>query len=285
MSQPATTAQYRSCPIVEHVQEARDTYRVRLHVPEIAAQFLPGQFVMARIAECDDPLIGRALAIFDRQTDGHHAGGSTIDLVYVVKGKFTRMLARQKEGQKLDLVGPLGNAFSNQPTDHLILVAGGVGETPMLSLAREALGRDRYGIPGRSNAYSRRVTLCYGARTKDLLACVPAFQATGIDVRLSTDDGSLGLKQRVTVTLEQVLDQVPECSQRIVCCGPEPMMEATSAIARARQIPCEVSLETPMACGIGICFTCVAKIRQGDHWDYRRTCVEGPIFNSADVVW
>ena len=88
----------------------------------------------------------------------------------------------------------------------------------------------------------------------------------------------------VTEVAGQVLDDSPQA--RVVCCGPEPMMAAMARIAADRKVPCEVSLETPMACGIGICFSCVAKIRQDDgSWDYRRTCLEGPVFPAAKVVF
>jgi dihydroorotate dehydrogenase electron transfer subunit len=102
---------------------------------------------------------------------------------------------------------------------------------------------------------------------------------------IATEDGSLGHRGRVTEVLVDLLSR-SEGTARIACCGPEPMMQAVSKIAYEHKVPCEVSLETPMACGIGICFTCVAKIDQGDGtWDYRRTCVEGPIFDSQSIVW
>jgi dihydroorotate dehydrogenase electron transfer subunit len=165
------------------------------------------------------------------------------------------------------------------------MVAGGIGQTPFLALGREYLGRRRYGEPPRDVTPSTKVTLCYGARTADLLAGVEDFQRIGIDVRLCTEDGSCGHHGIVTDLLEHVLAE-SESRQRIVCCGPEPMMEAVAGIAAASGTPCEVSLETPMACGIGICFTCVAKIKDasGD-WDYQRTCVEGPVFDATRIEW
>ena len=102
-------------------------------------------------------------------------------------------------------------------------------------------------------------------------------------MRLSTDDGSAGHHGLVTDLVRPAIEQSPQAC-RIVCCGPEPMMEATARIARELGVPCQVSLETPMACGLGICFSCVARIRDPDGtWDYRRTCVEGPVFDAEDV--
>ncbi len=290
----ADHATWMRTAIVEHSEMAKDTYRVRISCPAIATSSLPGQFVMIRIANCNDPLIGRALAVYDRYRD---AQGTLlgIDLIYVAKGKFTQRLCKLGVGAEVEVWGPLGNAFSTEKVDHLIMVAGGVGETPMLCLGREALGLEQFGAnicdvskrdrSARTSGYAEKVTLCYGARNAAYLAAVDVFRSSGIDVRLSTDDGSAGAKQLVTATLEQVLNE-ESGSARIACCGPEPMMQAVTAIAVARGIPCEVSLETPMACGIGICFTCVAKVKQADEsWDYKRTCVEGPIFDAASLVW
>jgi dihydroorotate dehydrogenase electron transfer subunit len=103
-------------------------------------------------------------------------------------------------------------------------------------------------------------------------------------VLVSTDDGSAGHHGLVTEVAEQVLASSP--AARVVCCGPERMMEAVAHLAARLRVPCQVSLETPMACGIGICFSCVAKVRdEAGGWDYRRTCVEGPIFDAARIEW
>jgi dihydroorotate dehydrogenase electron transfer subunit len=164
------------------------------------------------------------------------------------------------------------------------MVAGGIGQTPFLALAQEALGKKRYGNPSREVPRAARVTFCYGARTADYFAGLDDFERLGIDIRLATDDGSRGHHGLVTELLKQVLAE-SRGQARIACCGPEPMMEAVAQMAHEAKIPCEVSLETPMACGIGICFTCVAKIRQEGGWDYKRTCVEGPVFDAELIEW
>jgi dihydroorotate dehydrogenase electron transfer subunit len=225
--------------------------------------------------------------------------------VYLVKGKFTSRLAQLPAGTSLEVWGPLGNGFSSKPVEHLIMVAGGIGQTPFLMLGEEFLGRRAFCDPRtlripqpirphstqpilifRDIPPSKRVTLLYGARSAEHLAGVEDFEKTGMEVRLATDDGSRGTKGFVTQLLTTLLDEGSSMNVRIACCGPEIMMEAVSKIALARRIPCEVSLETPMACGIGICFTCVAKVKQPDgEWDYKRTCVEGPIFCAEQLVW
>ncbi len=290
MSSPLHASRYadralqRSVVVEENVQLASDTYRVRFHCPDIARRIVPGQFLMLRLSDINDPLIGRPLALYDTVLS-ESQDPTGIDVVYLVKGKFTSRLARCLPGQTMDVWGPLGNGFPAEPVDHLIMVAGGIGQTPFLALGQEYLGRRRYGDPPREVTPSAKVTLCYGARTADLLAGVEDFERIGLDARLCTEDGSRGHHGIVTDLLEQVLAE-GESPRRIVCCGPERMMEAVAGIAAASGTPCEVSLETPMACGIGICFTCVAKIKDasGD-WDYRRTCVEGPVFDATRVEW
>jgi dihydroorotate dehydrogenase electron transfer subunit len=269
--------------IVENVRLARDTFRVRFVAPEIARRIVPGQFLMLRLAGLNDPLIGRPLALYDTV---HSANGQpeAVDVVYLVKGKLTSRLCHAKPGQRLEVWGPLGNGFRVSGT-HLIMVAGGIGQTPFLALAKEALGLKQYGEPPRSVPRASRVTFCYGARSAEYFAGLDDFERLGVDILLATDDGSRGHHGFVTDLLKQVLAEQPE-NPHIVCCGPEPMMEAVAKIAAAAGVPCQISLETPMACGIGICFTCVAKIKQPDGgWDYKRTCVEGPVFDAELVEW
>lgn len=265
----------------ENVQLARDTYRVRLRCPEIARRIVPGQFVMLRLADFDDPLLGRPLALYDTVLDeaGQPVG---IDVVYLVIGKMTSRLATWQAGQTLEIWGPLGNGFAPEPTGHLVMVAGGIGQTPFLALAREYLTQRRYGDPAREGGNAARVTLCYGARSRDLLAGIDDFERLGVEVVVSTDDGSAGHHGLVTEVLARVLAE--GTSPLVVSCGPEPMLKAVAELTASQELPCRVSLETPMACGLGICFSCVARVRDvAGEWDYRRTCVEGPVFDAAAI--
>ena len=290
---------YETATVVLNEQVAERTFRLRFSSTEMARRFLPGQFLMLRVDGIHDPLIGRPLALFDR-IDDENGDPIAIDVVYLVEGKMTSHLARLQAGQKLNVWGPLGNGFAPKAVENLIMVAGGIGQTPFLALAKESLGQQRFGSLGDSRGDDRtihhptKITLCYGARSANYHACLEDFRTLGIDVRLATDDGSAGHKGFVTDVLQQLLDELPPNeSVHVVCCGPEPMMEAVSALTKAANVSCEVSLEEPMACGVGICFTCVAKIRTGDHlesaddceWDYQRTCVEGPVYDARRVVW
>ena len=278
----ADRAVQENVAIDENVRLARDTYRVRFTSGRIARRIVPGQFIMLRLAGCDDPLLGRPLALYDTVLDGGEP--VALDIVYLAQGKLTRRLADCQPGQRLEVWGPLGNGFCPRPGEHLMMVAGGIGQTPFLALARQHLGLREYGEPPLSVPVARKVTLCYGARTRDYLAGVEDFERLGVEVHLATDDGTAGHHGLVTDVLTELLKT--QNISRIAGCGPEPMMARVAAIAIARGIDCQVSLETPMACGIGICFSCVAKVRDAHgNWDYRRTCVEGPVFEAPQIEW
>lgn len=315
-------ARQQIVPVVEQVRLARDTYRLRLAAPELAQAVVPGQFFMIRAPGVTNPLLGRPFALYDTWLDG--AGRPAgIDIVYLVVGKMTSLMSGWTAGDRVEIWGPLGNGFPLPNAERLLLVAGGIGNTPFPAVAREALGLRSYAresVAGecpsdgrceteRTNTPSLplpppRITFCYGARSADYFAGLDDFNALGIDLRLATDDGSRGHHGFVTDLVAEWLREskierqregeterlasstppLPHSPAAIYCCGPEPMMHAVAKLAAQHGVPCWLSLETPMACGFGACFSCVTRIKQPDgNWDYRRTCVEGPIF-PAEVL-
>jgi dihydroorotate dehydrogenase electron transfer subunit len=272
-----TILQRRASILANH-KLARDTYLVRLEIPELATLIRPGQFMMLRLPGGTDPLLGRPFALYDTVLDqgGHPIG---IDVVYLVVGKMTRALAGLTIGDSLEVWGPSGNGFPEpSTTDHVGLVAGGIGQTPFLAHIRELLGTRGYGQAPRRRV--QRVSLYYGVRRADLAAGVDDFRRAGATVHLASDDGSLGHHGFVT----QLLDQHPS-PQHLFGCGPEPMLKALAQLAERKNVPCHVSLETPMACGVGICFSCVTPVKTSTGWDYKRVCVEGPIFDARTLEW
>ena len=274
-------------PMEQHELIGEGTYRLRVAAPAIAAAAVPGQFVMIRMSGLNAPLIGRALAIYDIVND--ESGQPTwVDLVYIRKGALTSVLSDSALGTKVTLWGPLGNGFANRSCDRLIMAAGGIGQTPMLLLGREALGTQSFGKTDRANGWSKKVELIYGARRESLLAGLDDFRGAGFDLTLCTDDGSVGEKRLVPdVLADRLAEMASDESVRVVTCGPEIMMEKVAEVCSAAGVDCQVSMETPMACGIGICFSCVAQVRQDgpEEWDYKRTCVEGPIFDAEKICW
>jgi dihydroorotate dehydrogenase electron transfer subunit len=299
---PACTAR-RLVRVVENVLVARDTLRIRLAEPLMAAAIRPGQFLMVRPAPAGstDPLLARPLALYDVVRDS--AGTpAAIDVVYLVVGRGTAALARRTPGELLEVSGPLGNGFGPPPAGPVLFVAGGIGQTPFLALGRSWLGQALYGeepdrgpnrrsaAPGCGESEARGVsassaTLLYGVRTAALLAGVDDFRRAGIEVELATDDGTAGHRGFVTELLAKRLER-GERPARIVGCGPPAMLAALARIVAQYQIPCDVSLENHMACGFGACFSCVAPIRQPDgSLDLRRVCVDGPVFAADLVDW
>ncbi|MDA1013120.1 MAG: dihydroorotate dehydrogenase electron transfer subunit [Planctomycetota bacterium] len=267
--------------VVENREMARDTLCLRLRCPDIARQIVPGQFFMIRPVGGADPLLGRPFALYD--TIDESGEPTCLEFGYLVVGKLTSLMASWQASDEVEIWGPLGNGFPVPTADHLMFVAGGIGQTPFLAAAREALGHRTYGNR-RPDALPRRVSMCYGVRNAEYVAGEDDFAVDGLDFRLATDDGSRGHHGYVTDLLSQALgsDDPPD---GVYCCGPEPMMNAVSAICLERDVPCWLSLETPMACGFGACFSCVVRVRTGDdEWDFRRTCVEGPVFR-ADQLW
>jgi dihydroorotate dehydrogenase electron transfer subunit len=268
-----TPFSHSASKVTENIRLAQDTYKVRLHCPAIARAIRPGQFVMLRLPDRTDPLLGRPFALYD-------VAGDEVDIVYLVVGKMTARLAKIAPGEVLEAWGPLGNGFLDPGrVRHVGLVAGGIGQTPFLAATRWLLGSTGYGgDPPRRLA--ERVSLYYGARSARYLAGVDDFQAAGAEVHLATDDGSEGVKGYVTALLEQ--SGLPDL---LIGCGPEPMLHTLAALAARTGTPCHVSLETPMACGLGICFSCVVPVRTAGGVDYKRCCIDGPVFDAASVDW
>lgn len=268
--------------VQENERLARDTYRLRFDAPAIARAIRPGQFLMLRLAGTDDPLLGRPLALYDTVQDAQGAAVG-VDIVYLALGKMTRRLAGVTPGTVLEAWGPLGNGFPPSQRGHLVMVAGGIGYTPFLSLAAEALGHRTYGQGDRGGQGADKVTLCFGVRSAEYLPDLSDFSRLGVEVRVASEDGSAGHRGLVTELVPPVVESsAMPC--RLVACGPEAMLQATAALARARGVPCLVSLESPMACGIGACFSCVVKVRDAEGgWDYRRACVDGPVFDAERI--
>jgi dihydroorotate dehydrogenase electron transfer subunit len=254
---------------------AERTFRMRFRCPEIAASIRPGQFVMVRIPDRNDPLLARPFAVYDVTDDDEE-----LDIVYLVVGKMTTQLANFSIGQEAEVWGPLGQPFLDLGhPERATCVAGGIGQTPFLAYAKELLGlRGFAGEPARKHA--EEVELFYGVRNERYAAGIADFQQLGIRVHLSSDDGSLGTKGYVTQLLESQGRRGP-----LIGCGPEPMLHGLQKLAAKWGVSCQVSLETPMACGVGACFSCVTKVKTDSGWDYKRVCVEGPAFDAHQLCW
>lgn len=222
---------------------------------------MPGQFAQLRVDGSKETFLRRPISI-----NFVDAKQNQIWFLVQLVGAGSRALGRLKEGDTLNALLPLGNGFSmpvSAEKKHL-LVGGGVGTAPLLYLGAQM------------NLMGMRPTFLLGARTKDMLLQMEDFQRVG-DVYVTTEDGSAGEKGFVTqhsILFRQRFD-------RISVCGPSPMMKAVAKFARANSVPCEVSLENMMACGLGACLCCVEKTVKGNVC----VCTEGPVFDINELTW
>ena len=248
---------------------------VKLAAPEVAARCRPGQFVMAKHGSGPDPLLRRPFSIFEilRGEAGEPAGFSLLNKAV---GVVTRMLFALEPGQHLHCLGPLGKPFSVvTPPNRALMVAGGVGLAPFLTLAEV------------HRAVETPTTLFYGGRTANDLYYIDRFEALGITVVTTTQDGSRGETGLVTAPLERELQATPLGVRVMVyACGPTAMMQAVAVLAGQHGRRSEVSLEQVMGCGLGGCYSCVVPILEEDGPpDYVRSCLDGPVFEGSQIVW
>ena len=246
-------------------ERAADAYfRLVLQAPQIAPLIQPGQFAHVRILPLKDALLRRPFSIF--QTDG-----DTFSILYKTVGKGTDVLAKMRAGEELSVIAPLGHGFTIPPPggDTPLLVAGGYGMAAMFLLAQRSPQKGIVFVGGR-----RRV---------DIL-CENEFAAIGWEVRATTEDGSHGEKGLVTQPLVAELKQ-PGLPRKVYACGPTPMLKAVGKLAADFNVPAELSMDEHMCCGVGTCLACVIRVQAGDGWEYQRTCTEGPVYDSRQIVW
>jgi len=238
----------------------------------IARRFRPGHFVAVAVGG-DNTSMGlrRAFAIAGATPSDDYAG--TVTFVVATHGPGTQWLVRRAAGEVLDIVGPLGTPFPlpSGPAG-AVLVGGGYGTAPLLPLA-QAL-----------QANGSAVEFVLGAATAARLYGEVAAKRTGAPVTVTTDDGTAGQQGVVTDVLRDAIARVN--AEVVYACGPMGMLRAVGAVARERAIHAQVAVEESMACGIGVCMTCVLPVRQPDGTSrFVRSCVEGPVFDAFDVRW
>jgi len=238
-------------------------------IPELTR---PGHFVAVQVGGAESSmLLRRAFAVYDVKDRGVYGG--TVEFVFSVHGKGTAWLAARRPQDRIDIVGPLGKPFRLPKTAaNATLVGGGYGSAPLLPLATAL--RER----------GCRVDVVLGAASRDRLFGQLEAKRIATSIALTTDDGSAGDKGRVSDVLPSVLERTR--SDVVYACGPMPMLRAVADIAAAQGIPSQVAVEESMACGIGVCMTCVLPV-VGDDGVTRmvRSCVEGPVFRGDRLRW
>ena len=233
-------------------------YLTWLESPQIAPSAHPGQFVMVRCGEDLECLLRRPLSLHQRDSD-------KLALLFNVVGKGTHWLSQRQVGDKIDLLGPLGNGFSIHPASHnLLLIAGGIGIAPLYSLAQDALSK------------GCSVTLLSGASTASQL--YPShLLPPEIKLITATEDGTGGEKGLIT----DLLPDYVNWAYQIFACGPMLMYRVMSTQHLVKTKPVQISLEVRMGCGLGVCYGCTVKTKSG----LKQVCKDGPVFDFDDILW
>lgn len=273
--------------VLSNTHLSSDYNVLAIAAPAIAERALPGQFVMVKVGDALEPLLRRPFSVFEIVKDGGRIVG--LSLLSKRIGRSTRMLFDARPGDLVRCLGPLGRPFVPvAPPDEAWLVAGGVGLAPFAALAETLRAR---GVV---------VKLYYGARRSDELFYLDQFERRGVDLILTTEDGSRGApggmrgtrewvpdRGRVTGPLERDLKARPrERHVMMYACGPEPMLAAVAKLSADYGTPCQVSVERVMGCGVGGCYSCVIPRKtEGGGWHYVRSCLAGPVFRADEIVW
>lgn len=224
---------------------------MRLNSPFLASRVIPGQFFHIRVEDRLDIILRRPFSVFDYDE-------ISVSILYEVVGKGTAILSKKRKGEQLDILGPLGNGFTiPMGLKKAIVIAGGMGVAPLFCFAKELKQK---GVD---------VQVLIGAKNRYKVLCEKDFRNIGIQPEIATDDGSYGYKGFVTDLLRG-RDGV------VYACGPNNMLKALTGVKG------EISLDTRMGCGVGVCLGCVVKTIDGK---YKRVCKEGPVFKTDEIDW
>ena len=260
--------------ILTKEEVAPNIYLMKLKAPEIAQDALPGQFIHIKCSTDNYPLLRRPISIhrIDKEK-------GEIYILFQVVGEGTRLFSQRVIGDDLDIIGPIGNGFNIYPeSKKIMIVGGGIGVAPLLALGEESIRQ------------GNEVRVLIGAQKKELVIGEENFRKLGAKVDVATDDGSYKHKGLVTDLLEGNIREGWLVDQ-IFACGPKLMLKKIVEISLDDHINCQVSLEERMACGIGACLGCVCKIKIKDKkenkikYEFKRICVDGPVFEGSEVVW
>ncbi len=264
--------------IISNQEVSPGYFRMKILAPGFGDKAHPGQFIMFRVQRSLPPLLRRPFGIFRTGFLPADCDGlppiEFVEIVYKVVGRGTGIMAELHEGDKVELLGPLGNGFDSTSCDgEKILVGGGIGLIPLYMLASEFI------------ANGCKVRLLMGGRTREDILFVTEFERLGVQTYVSTDDGSLGEEGFVTQVLERKLLKFPDAE--VYACGPMPMLSAVHTICSDNQTPLQVSLEESMACGVGACLGCVVKGagHTEENPSYLCSCKVGPVFKSQYLDW
>jgi dihydroorotate dehydrogenase electron transfer subunit len=261
--------------IIDNRCTAPGHFLMTVRLPPSFASPSPGQFIMIHEAGRREPLLARPFSVFDFHRHGDHVA---LELLYHVAGRGTSLFSGMRSGDEATILGPLGNGFTLPAgVRRAVFVAGGVGIAPLHFLVHGGFLTAGVESPKEAIFY-------LGARTKDLLT---GFERLSdfCDLRICTDDGSRGYRGPVTDLLKCDIEDYDPKETVIFACGPTPMIRALKYLLKNSLIPCQVSLEERMACGIGACLGCAISIGvPGSKTKYRKVCEDGPVFDLREIL-
>jgi len=247
-----------------------------IHCPPIANQVKPGQFVMLKVSDDRIPLLRRPFSVYKSYPADHPEKRKRGHLVIVYKrvGKGTQKMTALRKGQKVGLIGPLGNGFTLPPlpsSGNNILIGGGMGIVSLFSLTEALEGRN--------------LTALIGGKTRRDILCVDDLKKSKSKVLIATEDGSQGIRGTVVDLFFSMRKRFKRNEKySVYACGPVAMLKALAKVTTFKNLTCQASFEARMGCGFGACWGCVVKTNY-PKMPYQRVCEDGPVFRLEDVIW
>lgn len=242
-------------------------FKFSVQADEITQISKPGNFIEIRVNNDIEPFLRRPISIYNiKREDG------ILEFIFQVKGKGTKILSEKREGELIDIVGPLGyGTFKYSSFQNLAIIGGGIGVFPLYELAKCA------------NKENKNINTYLGFRNKDLVVLEDEFKQVSNNLIITTDDGSYSQKGFAIDFLKKDIKEGKIDS--IYACGPLPMLKAIKELAIEKNIPCQISLEEKMACGLGACLGCAVKTAKSpkESPEYWHVCKAGPVFQAKDV--
>jgi dihydroorotate dehydrogenase electron transfer subunit len=262
--------------IIKNEEVQPDYFLMKVTLPDSFDKPLPGNFVMVRIAGLSEPFLGRPVSIY---SFSRNKSSSSMEILYRVCGRGTRILAGLIKGSQIQVHGPLGGCFPVFPEKKsIVFIAGGIGVAPLSMLAHH-LCRSRRFDPS-------QMTFYLGAQSAGAIVGFDKLRKLCYDIHLCTDDGTLGQKSLVTAAFAGDMKKFSAPDTAIYACGPHGMLKVLARILEGSGFVCEVSLEERMACGTGACIGCAVAMKDfKGEFVYKRVCADGPVFRLSDVVW
>ena len=248
--------------LIKKEQLKEDIFKFSLDAKEIVELAKPGQFIEIRVTEGIDPFLRRPISIYNMDKEN-----GILEIIFRVQGKGTDILSKRKEEELVDIIGPLGyGTFKFEGYKNIAILGGGIGVFPLYELAKQA-------------KEVTKVNTYLGFRNKEAIVLEEEFENISDKLVITTDDGSYKIYGFAINELKKDIEN--ENIDCIFACGPLPLLKAVQSLAKEVNIPCQISLEEKMGCGIGVCLGCAVEVTTGG---YEYVCKQGPVFDSNRVI-